>query len=83
MIQKLICNISQIRCECSHYTACYLNLIMHRLSLRIFNDTIDPSVMWKKSVKDINGEILCVSQFTLMANTTKGNKPDFHRAMVC
>lgn len=51
------------------------------LSLRIFNDTIDPSVMWKKSVKDINGEILCVSQFTLMANTTKGNKPDFHRAM--
>lgn len=38
--------------------------------------------MWKKNIKDINGEILCVSQFTLLANTTKGSKPDFHRAMV-
>ncbi|RFU30967.1 hypothetical protein B7463_g5362, partial [Scytalidium lignicola] len=36
---------------------------------------------WKKNVKDIDGEILCVSQFTLLANTRKGTKPDFHGAM--
>ncbi|KAI9860451.1 MAG: D-tyrosyl-tRNA(Tyr) deacylase [Trichoglossum hirsutum] len=36
---------------------------------------------WKRSVKDINGEVLCVSQFTLLASTKKGSKPDFHGAM--
>lgn len=50
------------------------------LSLRVFDDG---DSMWRKSVKDIVGDVLCVSQFTLLANTTKGNKPDFHRAMVC
>lgn len=51
-----------------------------RLSLRVFSDASGD--MWKANIKDIQGEILCVSQFTLMANTSKGNKPDFHRAMV-
>jgi len=36
--------------------------------------------MWKSSVKEIDGEILCVSQFTLFGGTSKA-KPDFHRAM--
>lgn len=54
---------------------------LRRLSLRVWSDEATDAA-WKSSVKDINGEILCVSQFTLMANTTKGNKPDFHRAMV-
>ncbi|ATY65553.1 deacylase [Cordyceps militaris CM01] len=35
---------------------------------------------WKKNVTDISGEVLCVSQFTLLAKTTKGTKPDFHGA---
>ncbi|CAF9917528.1 MAG: peptidyl-prolyl cis-trans isomerase cpr6 [Heterodermia speciosa] len=35
---------------------------------------------WKHSVQDIGGEVLCVSQFTLLASTKKGNKPDFHAA---
>lgn len=53
---------------------------LHRLSLKVFSNSSGD--MWKANVKDIQGEILCVSQFTLMANTSKGNKPDFHRAMV-
>jgi len=49
------------------------------ISLRVFDD--NAGNMWKASVKDIAGDILCVSQFTLMANTAKGSKPDFHNAM--
>ncbi|KAG9105078.1 D-tyrosyl-tRNA(Tyr) deacylase [Ceratobasidium sp. 370] len=49
------------------------------LSLKIFDDPKTGS-MWKQSVKDTGGEILCVSQFTLMAKTIKGAKPDFHKA---
>ncbi|KAI0062369.1 D-tyrosyl-tRNA deacylase, partial [Artomyces pyxidatus] len=49
------------------------------MSLRVFSD--ESESMWKRNVKQIDGEVLCVSQFTLMANTSKGNKPDFHRAM--
>jgi len=49
------------------------------LSLKVFSNS--SGNMWKASVKDVQGELLCVSQFTLIANTSKGNKPDFHRAM--
>jgi hypothetical protein len=37
--------------------------------------------MWEASVKDMQGEVLCVSQFTLMANTSD-LKPNFNHAMV-
>ncbi|TEY70318.1 hypothetical protein BOTCAL_0107g00140 [Botryotinia calthae] len=36
---------------------------------------------WKHNVQDIQGEVLCVSQFTLLASTKKGSKPDFHGAL--
>ncbi|KAI0780538.1 D-Tyr tRNAtyr deacylase-like domain-containing protein [Trametes elegans] len=49
------------------------------LTLKVFSDETS-GASWKKSVKDIDGEVLCVSQFTLFATTPKG-KPDFHRAM--
>ncbi len=46
-------------------------------TLRIFND--EEGVM-NKSVMEVRGEVLMVSQFTLMANTKKGNRPSYIRA---
>ena len=41
----------------------------------------DEARPWRTNVRELGGEILCVSQFTLYAKTAKGSKPDFHRAM--
>ncbi len=45
--------------------------------LRIFND--ENGVM-NKSVMDVSGEVLLISQFTLHASTKKGNRPSYFKA---
>ena len=47
------------------------------VQLRIFNDE---SGQMNHSLSDIGGELLLISQFTLMAATKKGNRPSFIRA---
>jgi D-tyrosyl-tRNA(Tyr) deacylase len=47
------------------------------VGLRIFNDA---NRVMNISIKEINGDILLISQFTLHASTRKGNRPSYIRA---
>lgn len=55
-----------------------LDWLSHKIvSMRIFADEND---LMNKSLADVDGNILLISQFTLFAATKKGNRPGFTRA---
>lgn len=47
------------------------------VKLRIFSDEEDKM---NRSITDVNGKVLSISQFTLYADTHKGNRPSFAKA---
>jgi D-tyrosyl-tRNA(Tyr) deacylase len=52
-------------------------IVKKTTQLRIFSDS---NGIMNRSLLDINGDLLLVSQFTLMAATKKGNRPSYIRA---
>mgnify|MGYP001292621235 FL=1 len=63
--------------ECDDDKTDVIWLVNKLLNIRIFNDSF--GVMNRSLLQD-SGELLVISQFTLMASTKKGNRPSYIRA---
>jgi len=75
-IEKGLCVLVGVNVEDTIEDA--LKCAYKTLNLRIFDD--ENGVM-NKSILDVGGEILSISQFTLQANTKKGHRPSYINAM--
>lgn len=57
----------------------HINYMAKKIAnLRIFEDEND---MMNKSILDVSGEVLSISQFTLYGDATKGNRPSYIKAL--
>lgn len=66
-------------CFCEDDTIEDINYIVKKcINLRIFDDE---NHIMNKSILDINGSILSISQFTLYADTSGGNRPSYFKAL--
>ncbi|SDC32249.1 D-tyrosyl-tRNA(Tyr) deacylase [Desulfurella multipotens] len=66
-------------CFCKNDNKQNIDLMVKKIiNLRIFEDS---NKKFNLSLKEINGSIMLVSQFTLAADTKKGNRPSFFDAM--
>ncbi len=65
--------------ECGDTDADVEWLVGKVAGLRIFPKSADDDVM-DRSITDIGGDVLAISQFTLTAGTRKGNRPSYIRA---
>lgn len=55
-------------------------IIRKCLELRLFPETENSSGRWDKSIQEIGGELLVVSQFTLYGDYQKGRRPSFDKS---
>ena len=63
---------------CANDSEADADWLIHKiLNLRIFSDE---DGKMNKSIQEISGEILCISQFTLLADYKKGHRPSFIKA---
>jgi D-tyrosyl-tRNA(Tyr) deacylase len=56
---------------------------MRWMSTKLLNTNFwpDEKTLWGRTIGDINGDILVVSQFTLFGILNKGKKPTFHKSL--